>query len=340
MKPKITIYSLGGTIAMSNESNQQGVAPRLTADDLVKAIPQLNDHAEIETNSFLKLASANLTFKHLIELAHEIEQSIARGKQGFVITQGTDTIEETAFALQLICQIKGINQCPIVITGAMRNPTQVSADGSANLLAATIIASSQESNYRGVLVAFNDQIHLPQYISKTHASALDTFSSAPYANCGAIIENQVKYFMPAHLPPLKLDQTLADDLTTMGDEIDIPILKPGIAESPSLIEMVTDSGAVGVILEAAGAGHISVPWATAIKACAEKMPVILASRAKGYLPQNTYGYEGAEIDLLSHGLISAGMLSPLKARVLLAILTSSKNKMSLNQIKTHFKAFE
>ena len=322
MKPKITIISLGGTIAMSNDKVDAGVAPTLNADDLVRAVPQLSTHAEISTNSILNLPSVNVTIDHLFDVANEIERAITAGQQGFVITQGTDTIEETSFALKLICQAKGLTKFPIVITGAMRNPTQLSADGSANLLAAVIIASDAASHNRGVLVSLNNDIHLPQYVTKTSTTALQAFSSAPFANCGAVIEDKPYYYIPA------------DNLGAFGTlptsksarEIKVPIIKPCIGESPYMAEMLLEHDIDGLIIEAVGAGHIPHSWIEPIEKLARKVPVVLASRAQGRVLLNTYGYEGAEIDLIKRGLITAGFLNPLKARVLLTLLLSSSDK--------------
>src|SRR5690606_25563238 len=160
-KTRITVLALGGTIAMT-QSDQGGVVPTLTGEALVAAVPGLADVAEIDASSFRQLPGAHLQYEDLEALAKAIQMACASGSQGVVVTQGTDTIEETAFALDCLLQL----DAPVVVTGAMRNPTVPGADGPANLLAAVQVAASHEARGLGCLVAMNDEIHAARFVRK------------------------------------------------------------------------------------------------------------------------------------------------------------------------------
>jgi L-asparaginase len=146
-RPKVTVLSLGGTIAMTGDTSSGGVVPRLTGEELVSAVPQLEAVAEIEAESFLQIPGAHITVGNLVEVAEEATRRIDAGASGIVITQGTDTIEEAAFALDLLVD----RDAPVVVTGAMRSPTLPGADGPANLLASVSVAASDAARGLGTL---------------------------------------------------------------------------------------------------------------------------------------------------------------------------------------------
>ena len=133
--PAVLLLALGGTIAMQ-AGQTQGVVPTLTAEALIAAVPQLADVASVDACSFRQLPGAHLTFDDIEALAQRIELAAAQGVRGVVVTQGTDTIEEAAFALDCLLRL----DMPVVVTGAMRNPTVPGADGPANVLAAVQVA--------------------------------------------------------------------------------------------------------------------------------------------------------------------------------------------------------
>jgi L-asparaginase len=154
--PRVAVFSTGGTIA-SKRRDDGAASPNLTADDLVAAVPQLADVANIEAVSFRQVASSKLTVPDVIGLAKRIADAVADGATGTVVTQGTNTIEETSFVLDLLWD-RGE---PIVVTGAMRHPGLPGADGPANLLASAVVAASPTARDLGCVVVFNDEVHLP-----------------------------------------------------------------------------------------------------------------------------------------------------------------------------------
>lgn len=172
--PKVRVFSLGGTIS-STDSEDRGVKPTLTGEALVSDVPRISEVAEVSAVSFRQAASGELTVRDLAELAAEIERSVDGGASGAVVTQGTDTIEETAFALDLLVD----RDTPVVVTGAMRNPTLPGADGPANLLAGIQVASSEAARGLGTMVVLNDEIHAARFVRKTHTHSPATFRSDP-----------------------------------------------------------------------------------------------------------------------------------------------------------------
>ena len=182
--PRVAVFSLGGTIS-SIDSGGKGVEPTLTGEALVSDVPQIAEVAEVSADSFRQAASGELTLNDLIELAAEIEGRVDEGASGAVVTQGTDAIEETAFVLDLLVD----RAAPVVVTGAMRNPTLPGADGPANLLASIQVAASEVARDLGAVVVLNDEIHAARFARKTHTSNPATFRSDPVGPVGWVSED-------------------------------------------------------------------------------------------------------------------------------------------------------
>ncbi|MEH6526409.1 MAG: asparaginase [Sneathiella sp.] len=325
MKPVVDIISLGGTIAMKGKNATSGVVPTLTADDLVEAVPQLNEIAVIRTHSHCNVPSAHLTFEDIVTVAAEIRRLAADGSAGVVITQGTDTIEETAYALDLLLEL----DIPVVVTGAMRNPTRPGADGPANLLSAVLVACHLNARSLGSLVVFNDEVHAARFVRKTHTSNPSTFSSGPAGPIGWLAEDRVRIV-------LKPDRLPAIEPVNFDKAIKVAIIKLGIGDDGTLIDAAVATGFRGLVIEGLGGGHTSVSAANALERACAKLPVILASRTgAGETLTCTYGFPGSEIDLLSKGLIAAGRLDGCSARVLLTLLLYSENS-SIEQLHNEF----
>lgn len=326
-RPRVTVFSLGGTIASTNTSPGEsgGVTPQLGAGDLVAAVPQLRDVAEVETVPFRQLASGDIRLLDLIALAAKITQRFDEGTSGVVVTQGTDTTEETSFALELL--VPGPQ--PIVVTGAMRNPTMAGPDGPANLLAAVQVAAHPQAAGLGTLVVFNDEIHAARFVRKTHTSSPATFRSMTVGPLGWIVEGHPRI---AFRPP-----TLEG--TPIGASEQVPpvaLLKCSLGDDSRLAAQVQILGYAGLVVEAFGAGHVPAHMVAALEELASKMPVILASRTGGgEMLQETYGFPGSERDLLSRGLITAGFLDGLKARILLSLLLAAGR--DLGGVRTAFQ---
>nr|WP_307804331.1 asparaginase [Micromonospora echinofusca] len=300
----MTVLGLGGTIAMT-ASDTGGVVPALTVADLVAAIPGLAETGiAVDAVSYRTHPGASLTLGDLTDVAEAIRQSTDSGATGVVITQGTDTIEETAYLLHLLHP----GSQPVVVTGAMRNPTLAGPDGPANLLAAITVAASPTARERGVLVVMADEIHAADRVRKTHSTSTGAFTSPTGGPVGYLVEGQPRFVSPApprhvlpapvHRPRIGLyTATLGDDGTSL----------PAIAAQLD-----------GLVIAGFGVGHVPDTWVATLTALAQTIPVVLASRTgAGPVLTSTYGFPGSERDLTNRGLIPAGFLDPYKARLLL-----------------------
>jgi L-asparaginase/Glu-tRNA(Gln) amidotransferase subunit D len=313
MKARIDILSLGGTISMTSNGHQLGVVPKFGAKELAQFVPGIDDAADVSFVDLARVASCDIDLALLFRLRDHIQSRFQAGVQGFVITQGTDTIEETAYALDLMLSV----DAPVVITGAMRHAGAAGADGPANLGDAVVIAKSKAARGSGVLVALNGEIHAARFVRKSHTSRTDAFTS-DYP-LGFISEGRAHMMHVLKCKPaLYIDQTQSIPW--------IPILKPGLGDDGQTARHVMSSGVVGVVVELAGAGHCSTTIAQVLAEHAHRIPVVFASRVgRGRLLSKTYGQLGGEIDLIKRGLISALDLDVLKARVLLMFLHMSKS---------------
>ncbi|HVF98673.1 MAG TPA: asparaginase [Chloroflexia bacterium] len=312
MRPKVTVISLGGTIAMTTTGGG-GVTPTLDGATLVSAVPGLGEVAELTAVSFRQLPSAHLGLEDVLALASEVVRHIDGGAGGVVITQGTDTLEEVAFALDLLLD----REAPVVVTGAMRNPTLPGADGPANLLAAVRVAASPQARDLGVLVVLDDQVHSARYVQKTHTTGTAAFRSPLAGPLGWVVEGRVR----VNTRPVPRPRIQWGSGSELPPVVPVALLTVSLGDDGRLVDLVRQAGYGGLVIEAFGAGHVHVPVAYRLKELAAVMPVVLASRTRaGDMLRHTYAFRGSETDLLSSGLISAGPLDGPKARVLLSLL--------------------
>jgi L-asparaginase len=310
--PRVTVFSMGGTIS-SVDSGGKGVEPTLTGEALVSDVPQIAGVAEVSAESFRQAASGELKVEDLVELAAEISARIDGGAAGAVVTQGTDTIEETSFVLDLLVD----REAPVVVTGAMRNPTLPGADGPANLLAAIQVAVSGAARGLGTVVVLNDEIHLARFVRKTHTSNPATFRSDPVGPVGWVSED---------VPRVVLRPAGGHKVDLSGDAQDHPVALYHVVlgDDGRLLPKLEEEGYAGLVVEAMGGGHVPSLMAETLEDLASKMPVVLASRTGGgEVLRSTYGFVGSEIDLLDRGLIYASHLDGRKARLLLTLLLRS-----------------
>ncbi len=323
--PRVVVYWLGGTIAMTTTS-AGGVAPTLTAEQLTAAVPGLADTGiTLDALTFRTRPGASLTFPDLTALADAIAEQLDSGADGIVITQGTDTIEEAAYLLDLLHH----RPQPIVVTGAMRNPTMAGPDGPANLLAAIQTAASPQARDLGCLVVFTDEIHAASRVRKTHSTSVATFVSPNGGPLGFVVEGRPRIVnRPVH--------RLALAQPTRSDTLQVSIIPAAFGEDPTLLEAITDR-LHGLVVAGFGVGHVPATWVPILANLAERIPVVLASRTgAGPVLTSTYGFAGSEKDLISRGLIPAGSLDSYKARILLHLCLAADG--TRDQISAAFTA--
>ena len=314
--PAVTVISLGGTIAsveQGGETSSQGALPELTAADLLTSIPAAGTVAAVTSHSMRIVPSPSLNLDDIFELSATIEGMLAGDASGVVVTQGTDTLEETGFVLDLLHTLPE----PIVMTGAMNVATSSSSDGPANLLAAIHVAASPKARGLGALVVMANEIHAARWVAKRHTSRVTAFASPMTGPIGWVSEGRVRIAVhPVACPKLRLS----------GNEAACPVatVSLGLGDDGRFLAGLPARGCMGVVIEAMGGGHVPEAAVPRISDIAAEIPVVLASRTgSGEVLRSTYGFPGAEIDLLSRGVISAGALGAPKARLLLMLLLST-----------------
>jgi L-asparaginase len=310
--PRVALASLGGTIAMTGGPTRTGLTPTRNAEDLTATVPEISSIAEVTVTTLLKQPSASMSFEDVASAVIWARKQIVDGADGVVLVQGTDTLEESSYLMDLYWDFEE----PLVLTGAMRGADQPGSDGPSNLLGATIVAADPKSRSRGVLVVMNDQVHASSRVRKTDSTALETFSSGTFGPLGRISENCAVY-ANEH----KRQKAL---LLPQNFDIDIALIETCLGDTGSLLLAALASGSVGLVVGAFGVGHVSARMATAVSTVAASVPVVFSSRTgSGPTLSNTYGFIGSERDLLSRGAISAGWLDPRKSRLLLWAALSS-----------------
>lgn len=312
--PNVSLFAFGGTIASTpGRPEDRGVAPRVGADELVAVVPEIATTARLEVTQVRQVPSCEITLSDVVDLVPRLRAAVDAGAAGAVVTQGTDTLEETAFGLDLLWD----GDAPVVVTGAMRAATQPGADGPANLLAAVRLAADPRARGAGVLTCLADEVHSARHVRKMHTSAPHAFTSPGRGPWGWMSEGRaVLGPAPVRTPALQVPP---------GSALPpVAVVRVGVDEDPRLLAAVADLGHAGVVVEALGGGHVPQRLLPALDALVERMPVLLASRTgAGRVLEGTYGYPGGDIDLVARGLIPVGTLDAAKARVLLTLALAS-----------------
>jgi L-asparaginase len=306
---RVAVFALGGTIASSADSGEAATV-RITGPELLRSVPEASGIAAIEVHTPRMVPSGDLRLPDLFELRSLAETAVGSGVEGIVVTQGTDTLEETSYALELLTTL----DAPIAFTGAMRNSSLPGSDGPANLLAAIRVAASPEARGLGSVVVFNDEIHSSRHVRKCHTTSPSAFASPGIGPLGYVSEDRVRILMRPNgrfhvdVPEGAAGARIAQAAVFFDDD-------------GRLIEAVPLLGYRGLVVAAFGGGHVP-SWVVPILAkVAEQIPVVFTSRTNaGESLRNTYAYPGSESDLISHGLIPAVSVGTSHAAVLLRLL--------------------
>ncbi|KAL3493010.1 Asparaginase/glutaminase [Aspergillus germanicus] len=308
--PNVTIFATGGTIAGSADDNTATTgyqAGALGIQTLIDAVPEMLDVANVAGVQIANVGSPDVSSPILLEIAHRLNTVVCKDPTmaGAVITHGTDTLEETAFFLDATVNCEK----PIVIVGAMRPATAISADGPYNLLQSVTVAASKEARNRGALVVMNDRIASAYYVTKTNSNTMDTFKALEAGFLGAIVSNTPYFFYP----PVEPTGKTTIDVTNVTEIPRVDILYSYQDMTNDTLFSAVENGAKGVVIAGTGAGSVSSTYSSAIAELIEEkeFPIVRSTRSpSGEVPFSESGDGG----------ISSGYLNPQKARVLLGLL--------------------
>ena len=324
--PRLLFLSLGGTITMVPDAGG-GITPQLGAAELVASIPELAKVAHIEARSPMRLPSPSLSLANLVDVARELEEAFRQGVDGAVVIQGTDTLEESAFLLDLLVH----GDKPVVVTGAMRGADAPGADGPANLLASARVAASPEARGQGVFVVLNYDIHAARFVQKVHTTHPSAFESPLTGPLGVVAEGRPRFYT-------RVDRKPCCPIA-LGAPPPVPLIRIAMGSEGRFLNALPDLGYKGLVVEGLGAGHVPADMAPVMGDIAARIPVVLASRcAAGPVFTSTYGYPGGEIDLVRRGLIPSGFLTGLKARLLLGLALRSDGDHA--KVREAFAAYQ
>lgn len=327
--PRVVVLSTGGTIAGhggSSMSLTEYAAGTLSGEQLVQAVPELAAIARVQVEQVSNLGSSNMSFAIWRKLAERIDALFSSDEQevaGVVITHGTSTIEETAYFLNLTVR----HDRPVVLVGAQRPATALSADGPLNLVNAVRTAASPDSRGRGVLVVLNDEINAARDVTKSNTYRLETFNSGELGFLGYVDQDRVAYYRR----PDKRHTTASEfDLKAIVGLPSVEIVYSAVeASTPLLVDALQQSGVRGIVFAATGAGSLSDRELEAIAASAQRAQDTVFVRSTRVGNGRVLGR--SQYDAL--GIIPADNLSPQKARILLMLaLAVTSDQRELRRI--------
>jgi len=306
----VAIGSLGGTITMTSNGDG-GLTPTMSAEELIASVPELERMASLRTTTLASVPSASLSTGDVGRALAWASAAVDQGAAGVILIQGTDTLEETTYLLDLYWD----RPEPLVVTAAMRAPQRPGSDGPANLLAAVATAAHQASRDLGVLAVINDEIHAARRIAKSDSMAVEAFRSPVFGPLGRLIEGTPVY---GNRPPRPAALPTPDNWDARPR---VALLTTHLDDSGDLLTLASESGYDGIVLAALGVGHVSQAVADNVTKAVARTPVVVATRTgAGPTAEHTYDFLGSESDLISRGAVLAGWLTPVKARLLLVAL--------------------
>lgn len=310
-KPNVTILATGGTIAGAAATGTQSgyTSGAVTIETMIAAVPGIKDLANLKGEQISNVGSQDMSFEILLKLAKRInELAQSNDVDGFVVTHGTDTMEESAFFLNLTVK----TDKPVVMVGSMRPSTAVSADGPLNLYDAVAVAADPRAKGRGVLIVMNDWIQAPHSITKTSTTAVQTFMSPLRGLVGISSYGHNDYYAS---PTWKHTTESEFDVSQTTNLPRVDIIFASMDMSPDLINAAVASGAKGIVIAGVGNGNMNNASVTAAGNAAKKgVIVVRASR----VPTGTVG-RNVEIKDDELGLVASDELNPQKARILLTL---------------------
>lgn len=299
--PTVAVLSLGGTIFMTQDEHGRGATPDA---DNAAMLSTLFPAGEVHLihHEIANVGSSSVGFEHLRQALAHAERAVRDGARGIVVTQGTDTLEESAFLLDRYWS----HDAPLVVTGAMRPANAPDADGPDNLRDAVRTALAPASGARGVLAVIGGKVHRADQVTKVDSRSLDAFASVPTDHTPPTSRHEPRP-LPTALPV-------------------VPVLALGLGDDAELLDHVSTDTIDGLVITGSGVGHVPAAAVPRLRALVDAgVPVVIATRSPhGGTARDLYAYPGSETDLITAGCVMAGDLPAHKARLLLQTLLADR----------------
>ena len=325
MPANIAVLSTGGTIASTGGTN--GAEPSKTGEDLINSVPEIQEHATVNVKQVCQRPSFNMDINSVEQIRQGAHEAIEAGVDAVVVTHGTDTMEESAYYLDLVLD----TDTPVIFTGAQRRPDEVSADGPANILTA-IRAGSDDTitEAGGVYIAFDEKLHAARDVTKHHTKDLSTFKSLDKGPVAVLNRDSVRIYRE----PRSYSKTIDAPMPT-GNVFQV---KSGVGVDETMIETCLNQNVDGIVLEGTGLGNTTASLGNAVsRAVSQGVPVVVTSRCPAGSTVAVYGSEGGGQTLVEAGAIHGDDLPAHKARVkLLLALEADKSAGALD---SYFRSY-
>ena len=320
---KIAIIFNGGTISMKIDEKIKAAVPSLSAEEIMSMIPGVEEYAEIEAYTFSSMPSPHMTLETMLKLSKFTTELVEREDiDGVVITHGTDTLEETAYLLDLTVKTKK----PVVVTGAMRSGSELGYDGPFNLATSICTAISDEAVGRGVLVCFNGELNSASEVTKANSMALNAFRTPNFGPIGIVDNDNVIFYR---------DANYSEKYDVSEIKKQVALIKCVADMDSSYIDYLIEKGCGGIVIEALGRGNVPPKMVDGIKKATElNIPVVVVSRCFEGRVFESYGYEGGGKQLKDLGVIFGDTLPGQKARIKLILAINSG--MNIHEVARAF----
>lgn len=313
-RPRVVLLSLGGAIASAGAASRH-LQPSSDGSAFVAPLHGgVADAAVVLPRTLRQVPSTYLTFEDIAELADEVDRHVREGAQAVVVAAGSDTLEELAFSLDLLIEA----EVPVVLTAALRPGSHPAPDAAANLVAAVQAAAHPQAAGQGVLVVLDDTIHAARFLRRAWTTAggaaTTAFVSAPGGALGWVAEGQPCFVQ-------KVERLAALPRAWAEPAARVTLLDAGLDVDGTMVDAALQAGFSGLVVQGMGGGHVTPAMADALGAAAARVPVILTPRTLGGpVLRQSYGFPGGEVDLVRRGVMRAGWMSAVQARVALTLL--------------------
>jgi L-asparaginase len=310
---------------MRRDAERGGAVPTLSGSEILAAVPGWEEVARVEVREFGRYPGPHMTIERMWELRAAILEAIQGGAAGIVVTHGTDTIEETVYLLDRSLPA----DVPVAVTGAMRNSSELSWDGPANLMAALQVAAAPEARGRGAMVVMDERVVQGAEVVKTHTEEFGTFQSPNWGPLGIVDKSQVLFYRESRRKPM---------LAPAIPATPVDLVKVVAGMDSRLIEASLDTGARGIVLEALGRGNVPPAVLPGVRRWMDAgKPLVVTSRSLRGRVLDTYAYLGGGHELREMGVIFADHLTGQQARIEL-MLACGLGGEGVEAVRTIFEA--